>query len=619
MSDLLDEIVGAFTPSNRNVPISGPTQNPHSDIRKTGIELSYCASLESWQKNIINGLVRGKDQYVIARPGGGKTLPFICHWTNNMLDLNTMMTKVTNINIQNSVNVLFAHGHTTVRTRQQIPKIMFMVPVITLAQQTAMEIRKHIATIMLQMYNNFPNYYIDKYLRHINKYNINKLATEAYNLRQQIAQGNDNGRLQQALNGIYKNIRDEAELAINEMINSMVYMKTGQSSSNSNPKEALVYVTIYESASSLIKNKSIDINQLGLVVLDESHLIQESGVVYDDSSRAYQISGHLFDVLDMLKKNNSKCRLAMLSGTVNPTSAKNVTDYFNMCFKRNFDTPTAAPASATNRSQLTIIPNETINTDDGIVKLILNAVNTNEWGQLYVLFSTNRINKIVERCINKLGIKNPENYSPNSYEFKNVFGGLGSRRQDSEGINLRTSADKLAIPQGMHLQVNNISNPLLRQAILRGIGFIYRNIPGNELEGSKPIPMNDTDKLIVAKLFRERKISVLLATDSVGIGVNIDVKDIYVPRLQKYNANIKDMMDASLRDLAQILNRAGRGATPIASIHTPSENIESVTNALYADPEDLPSVDALKKSGSFNLCQYKMFHRFLANVQRLFN
>ena len=46
----------------------------------------------------------------------------------------------------------------------------------------------------------------------------------------------------------------------------------------------------------------------------------------------------------------------------------------------------------------------------------------------------------------------------------------------------------------------------------------------------------------------------------------------------------------SLRDLAQLLNRAGRGSTPIATVHTPRENMELVANGLYAGPEDFPEV-----------------------------
>ena len=107
--------------------------------------------------------------------------------------------------------------------------------------------------------------------------------------------------------------------------------------------------------------------------------------------------------------------------------------------------------------------------------------------------------------------------------------------------------------------------------------------------------MDDNDKMIVAKLFRERKLNVLLATDAVGIGVNIDVKELYIPSLNKFNKTVKGHVESSLRDLSQILNRAGRGATPIASIQTPRENVEMVNNALNANPDDFPVVGVHKR------------------------
>lgn len=615
----LSEIMGAFirpagttqvysqSPGFVNNPLP-----PDADIRVVGPKVRNCATLEAWQRDIVENLNQGIDQYIIARPGGGKTLPIICYWTNSLLGLNTM--KLFNNNVKRDViRSLF-----TFQNRENIPKILILVPVISLAQQTAMELRTDLASVLLQIYNNAPEFYLDNYLKsyeptrfHIVSF-LNQVATIKAELdRVQLLPQNSREKssirdLQQALSSANKSLVSEVERCISDMVNRMIYMKIGGSNQQTRLEDALVYVSIYESAPSFVKK----IQNLKLVVIDEAHLIQQSGNIYDDDSRAYQICSGLFDVLKTLK-HNSSCRLALLSGTINPTSAASITKYFNHCFKRNFPSqPTLAPPEAANRSTLTIIRNESIRTQDGIINNILKSIKQRDWGQLYVIFSANKINQIVKECIEKTGVKNIESMTPGGYEPDQTFKDLNN----NTSLRSSSSPDRLGVPPGTHLQVANITNPLLRQAVLRGIGFIYRNIPGDS-SGNK-LEMNNSDKVIVAKLFKERKLNVLLATDAVGIGVNIDVKDLYIPDTSKYSDKVKQNIPVALRDLSQIINRAGRGATPIASIQTPESSIEMITNAIYSNPEDLPNVDAIL--GLNNLCSLTFFIKFMSRLSKYF-
>jgi gas vesicle protein len=606
--EILNEIMGTFVPQRPpNQPYANQPNPPHADnlkntnVSQTNITVGYCSRLEGWQRNIVETLSgnKGHDQYIIARPGGGKTTPVFCYWSDRLLGLNTMAGNSVSPNIGSGIYSLFSGKH-----RQNIPKMLMMVPVIVLAQQTGMEIRSILSNIMMQIYNTNPDLIINTYLQNSQ---IQNLQTQITNLTHQLTQTQDPSiqtRIHQSLNSINQSLKTEVENVISDLVNRMVYVKTGGDSSKTPIEEALVFVTIYESAAGII-DKIKDKN-LQLTVIDEAHLIQESGIENDDNSRAYQIMGNLFNILKKIKdiKNN---RLVMLSGTINPKSALQVITYFNDCFGRNFTTPVAAPSDASNRSQLSVITNDRIGSDKDIVNSIVRSVSQRDWGQLYVLFGTGRILRIVEMCIDKIGVRDIENSSPSGYTPSNVFSGLGQHRQNNSGYSLdKSSVDRMSIPPGKQFEVSNIINPLLRQAVLRGIGFISRNIPGNPLEERDQIKMADSDKIIVAKLFRERKINVLLATDAVGIGVNIDVKDLYIPYIQKYNDKIQNMVNASLRDLAQILNRAGRGATPIASIQTSSQNVEMVTNALYANPDDLPEVGEIRRIG-INPCDSKSF------------
>lgn len=630
---ILDEVMGAFTPRPPNQYYQqspyyqaiqaqpSPVNNQQINPNISNITVSHCGSLEGWQRNIVNSLSgnTGTDQYIIARPGGGKTTPVICYWTDRLLNLNTMASTGMHPTIASGVSSLF-----TKTNRQNTPKILFMVPVIVLAQQTAMEIRKILASIMMQIYNVNPNGVIQQYLQDGNNNQLASLRNQIINLNGEVTNYNDPhvsrpsgpdplNRINTSLNSLNQALKIEVENVIANMVNKMVFVKTGSFSSDMKDfDDALVFVTIYESAPNLISK----IKELRLTIIDEAHLIQESGIIDDDNSRAYQISGDLFSTLKTLKKVQNN-RLVLLSGTINPKSAANVTKYFNDCFGRNFaKEPVSAPPEAANRSQLSVIVNERISNDQEIVNSITRSVSQRDWGQLYVLFSTSRIRRVVEMCISKLGVKNIENSSPSGYEASSTFSGLGQSRQNNAGYKLDSSSvDRMSIPTGKQFQVSNITNPLLRQAVLRGIGFITRKIPGNPLEGRDEIKMNDDDKIIVAKLFRERKLNVLLATDSVGIGVNIDVKDLYIPEIQKHSSQIQNMVNASLRDLAQILNRAGRGATPIASIQTPSKNLEMVTNALYANPDDLPEVDEIRRVG-ISPCDHKSFMNLLNTIKK---
>lgn len=616
---ILQEIMGTFVP-NRTVgpppilPGQADLRTKNYDTRNIGLNLSYCNQLESWQRNIVDTLAgqggaTASDQYIIARPGGGKTLPIICYWTQHILGLNTMALQ--NQNITRGISILFSPPQVNARART--PRIIFLVPVIVLAHQTAMEIRKYIATLMMQVYNYVPDLILNDLVhRQYGQFRIAQYRQEVTNLTAQVSalealpygnrDRNAMPRVQDALNSARKNLTLAVENCMAHIVNEMVWTQTAQTNQQTDFNRALVFVSIYESAPKLVKR----IQNLSLTVIDEAHLIQESGIENDDNQRAYQIMGSLFSILKTLREvpNN---RIAMLSGTINPSSARNITGYFNECFGRNFSLPTSAPVEAANRSNLAIIANDNLNSMDGVLKYIIRNVSQRDWGQLYVIFSTSQIVQLAKECVEKLGIKNAENMSPSGYEPSNVFSGLGSARQNKNDLNLGdSSTNKISIPRDMMLLVSNITNPLLRQCVLRGVGFICRSVPGESFV-SKESNLNDQDKLIVSKLFRERKISVLLATDAVGIGVNIDVKDLYIPKVQKFNAAIGTNAFVSLRDLSQILNRAGRGATPIASIQTSKDNVEMVSNALYSNPEDLPDVSELRKRGSINPCNSKSF------------
>ena len=624
-NEALNEIMGTFSGRGRDrTRQSRNYQSPdpeYEDLRITGVKMRHCNTLESWQRDIVRSITGNNDQYIIARPGGGKTLPIICYWADQMLGLNTSQ-RIVNVrqrrprtNLTRDERIRQVEGELNraelTRELQQLfrtdqrdtPKLLMMVPVIALAQQTGAEFRRDLASVMMQYYNsNIPEVLNFLGGRNGISPDIQRVYAERARLRDEFMRVTDPERepdprrarpLREALQSLNKVLVEQVVRFIVQTVTNRVYIRTGGGERSHTPiEEASIFVTIYESAPQLFK--SVTIRNLGLVVIDEAHLAQESGVEIEDQSRSYQIAGAIYKVLGKIRRERN-CRLVLLTGTINPASASALTNYLNDNFGRNFpNRPVVAPATAANRSMLAVVRNESIRSDEGIVKSITRSVYQNDWGQLYVLFSAAKIAGIVNDCIKRIGIRNVENTSPQGYSPTNNFSGLGRERQGTGSTRLN-DLDLLSIPDDMKAYVANITNPLLRQSVLRGIGFIHRKVPGDQFSNERELRMNDRDKIIVAKLFKDRKINVLLATDAVGIGVNIDVKELYIPTLQKFNPTVKNHAELSLRDLAQILNRAGRGATPIASIQTPQENIETVNNALMAGPDDFPEVGAHKR------------------------
>ncbi len=141
--ETLNEIMGTFVRPratsgadryNNNTNYVDPEKEPDPDLAIRGIKLRRCDELEGWQRNIFNELTSGRDQYIIAKPGGGKTMPIICYWADKLLGLNVASSRIhVSPSHQNTIVKNLAR---LIKDPKSIPKMMFMVPVISLAQQT---------------------------------------------------------------------------------------------------------------------------------------------------------------------------------------------------------------------------------------------------------------------------------------------------------------------------------------------------------------------------------------------------------------------------------------------------------------------------------------------------
>jgi replicative superfamily II helicase len=112
--------------------------------------------------------------------------------------------------------------------------------------------------------------------------------------------------------------------------------------------------------------------------------------------------------------------------------------------------------------------------------------------------------------------------------------------------------------------------------------------------------MPDRHKMTIQKLFREGKIYVILATDSLGIGANVLARHLYLPGLEKFDSGGFSPLDTS--SLIQLVNRAGRDPShakiPYANIYTRLKDFNRVKDMFEGDPaiktEEL-SFDEIRK------------------------
>jgi hypothetical protein len=351
----------------------------------------------------------------------------------------------------------------------------------------------------------------------------------------------------------------------------LIAIRTGLGTEG-NPKMAPVTIAIYESAPKVVDEIG---SKIELLVCDESHLIQRKDQISQDGNRAYNIAGSLYKVLSQLK--NVSYRLLFLSGTANPNSAENLAKYINMCFRRNVKV-VIPPSSAGNRSAVNIVADDSIQDD----RSLINIIKKGQGGNVIVVFSKRKINDLARQAIKQLGSKSLQSVQQGTYkkyEYKPVlrnlpkFTGGASRDPNLDPIAL----GKMSASQG--LEASGIHDQLLRQAVQAGFGYIYRLD-----ERDKDFNMRKKDNEIVADLFSKGKIKTLLSTDAIGVGVNIKVRNLIIPSIDKpTGGGMRESMDPA--NLAQLLHRAGRGAFVYATVVTPDKNVAKVSHALSLSPE----------------------------------
>lgn len=568
---MINEIVGLTTGTvRRSVPpgSTGPTQPPYVPFPHgtvAGVAISHSYQLYGWQSQVVDTLARGKDVYVIATPSAGKTLPVITYWARQHLEINPELLNRPQLSdpskVYRGLMRLFLNP-------KDIKKLVFLVPVRSLVYNTYEDIVDKFSKLLwIAIQKAVSQRYVDLLLNTLLKFNYKgrdqllrvKQAKDDLN-RDYMNHVISSEEYAQKFQKSHIEFMKALEVVIPEFVkNNLVYAKTGAGTvGRANPKTAPVIITIYESIQSIF---SAIKNDIGLAVIDEAHLTQQLADEIDH--RTPEIVNKLYWFIKKLPKNRGNTnQLAFLSGTINPDAAKNLSEYLGTCYNRPLEILNDAPVG--NPATIKVIPADWTNDETTLVKEIVNPRMSNT---LIIIFSKNKIDQLIDNALSKAGYATAKQVSGGIYQRPNLV--AFNREEVKKDLNFQISPG-----------AEEISDEKLSRAVSAGFGWIYR--PSDELSG-KEAKERQADNGIVANLFKTGKIKTLLATDAVGIGVNIDVQRMIIPSIEKFSG--KEMKELPVSQLAQLLNRTGRQTFKIGIVYTAEENVGKVVHALSIGPE----------------------------------
>lgn len=627
----LQEIGGMVTSKRTGGPtgFGGASQNPQSggtpyydpgywhsgSIGKTieGIKIDNCFRMRGWQKEVVHNLQRGDNVYVSVDPGGGKSTPIICYWADSVIGINPQLVgsaRSTQGLIENVLNLYI--------NPSSIRKLIFLVPVRALVDGMARNFRTVIADMTIQaltlLYQNL--YPLDPSGSLLSgRASMLHLRDQFHNA---IGERNSyyrslNSRLTDILQRIslispnttpnyedqMKNLTDQYNTLMNDywkrtgeiiksfIENNLVATRSGVHKDVRNLQQAPVIIAVTDSF------LSMSTNQLGdpsLIVFDEAHLIQRTANEdnLENSKNAAKALDRALNNFHVIPRSGST-RFAMLSGTANPSAARNLANYINKCYF-NGRMRLINVENAGNKTPIDVVADNDLIDDEYIKKLLKNPKGSYN---VFIIFGKNRILKIVQSLAessapSKATMSDVQrgSYSPANTRYRDYSDQMGRQSNELEMDNVE-NIKKMGNVIKSTPEAMEIYEDKQRQAVSMGFGFIIRpdnreDLPREVLSDNRALRKYIRDQEIVARLFSEGKIHTLLATAAIGIGITLKIQNMYIPSIK----NPPEYEKLKTSKASQLYNRIGRGKFDIGTIYTPSENIDDIIMALSAGKED---------------------------------
>ncbi len=551
-------------------------QHGKSKIPDFSDEFSY-NKLYPFQREIYSLLASEKDIYVVAAPGAGKTRPITTYWFRKFifgLKKKESMELVTplfqpdksaglfpTVGKQGERFEHFAMMITKLlESPEKIEKLVYAVPVRTLANE---------------LYKDFTRYFIDILL----------YAVEVDSLLNSIP-GQKNIILREMQKSVQKHLGSSPNRIQEFVERNLIAMQTGGAKiGNTNLKNTpVIFMTVEKLAHSMSPIKNT-----GVIIFDEAHLYQPSS--NDIETRQHDAVKNAELIIDIFEALNKEARIVMLSGTVGKESANNIIKHMRTIFRR--DMQVSAHENVSNPTPIAVIPDDSLNSDSNIERNIIKLVNNHDWGNCFVIYGKNRIDNIVKNCVKKLAPMSQSHKTNDSWTTKK--GDVYSRQRSSFGSDIihhrekeghQNEERKDIVTRLMKIPgADKIENPELREAVAYGIGVIYTQGEGDRPDKSR---MSEEDKMIIADLFSKRKLFILLSTSAIAIGVNVKIRRMFIPSIEMGNTK------EPFRNIAQLVNRAGRGASAIGAIYTPQHFVDDVLAGVNANVSDFDRMGKLK-------------------------
>ncbi len=487
-------------------------------------------STENWQSDIVDNINKRYDQFVNVSPAGGKSYPIQNDFWKKMV------AKAT--------------------SRDQIPKVLWVCENKTLAS----EVRNNFINIILDILvkKPVPNGYLEQLLNSMNLGHLNFNSGNHENLFIPTSQ----------------NISDLRRFA-----QSLTILRMQSSNEYITPNTIAASCT-YKYAPQIINEF-----QPRIVVIDE---IQERFTV--TSGDPNNIIGKLKDLDDRVEyliktfkvlPSPNQCNVILLTGSMAHGTSEGIANYLNSKYKRMFVSVTTP--SAANRASVSVIPYDDLTQKDGrrddraITDEIIKQIRSGQKYNLIAIFSQGSIKKICNNVINSTAKRSPEATVgiqnkiriPESEKHIQTRVGRGTiaelaKKMESDPQELLNHLNKML--KGEKVQ-GVPTDPQLANALLHGIGYIMAE--GRE-GGKITRSYNPADVKLVEILLAKGLIHTVLATTSVGVGVNLKIRNLYLPSIILPSGNEMKPMDAST--LVQLINRAGRKDNMAATIYCSSQS-----------------------------------------------
>lgn len=571
-SDIKYGVTGQPDPTVQQQPQSPHFFNPSQS--SIGFTLKSSHQLYPWQAQIVaelmsvnNGKLR--DIFILTRsPGGGKTQPVITYWAEQILGINVRLNPAIPLDVSNNNFIKL------IRHPETVPQLIWFSPIRELNNQT---VKDEFGRDFVELFLQYFNYLFYDYYQKVNN-PTTPIPRQIHDLFLIMAESNrqsyseldfifnelinnqnmDQQTLKRFTNGYFRT----AELMIEEFINHKLIgmqFKNFNTVGSGQVKKPVI-ITIYESAKeSRLMDRMTDV---ALMVFDEIQTALLTGEKETDK-RAKQISECIHYILSSDQGFNSQ--MAVLTGTANEISAANFIEFCNYAYKRNFpDYPFVS--NAANLARIKVQSYDKIRDFQYLKKLVKDFQSQGRKQIAVILFSKNKINEIAEYCATGSGGGNFQRksssigYSSNVDEFGRKKDNPFFSKQD---IDILTNQP----------DISKIYDPLKRKAAISGIGIIYSKDDNSNKE-------ERLDNQIIRQLFVNGQVGILLATDSIGSGMNVNIKEMYIPSVEKMGVLIPKA------PLAQLLHRVGRQANMDCTIYTPSEFADDVMSALNATSTD---------------------------------